>query len=152
MAQSRAELVSRQPSAEQPHLGLYAIMLHRPPGTVAAEKKATFVGSIGLIRLAPDGVSYEVGYGILPEYWGRGYAPEALRLLLAYYWESDSMLFCLGSNGCFSPCVSCVREETNDLVVCSTASERNRLRRHRAGESPEPEGSGESGIHTGSDY
>ncbi|KAI9055975.1 hypothetical protein LZ554_000909 [Drepanopeziza brunnea f. sp. 'monogermtubi'] len=85
---TRALLISRQPSDEQVHVEMFAVMLP-PPSDIDAAGKATFVGSIGIIRLAEDGQSAEVAYGMLPRYWGRGYAPEALKLLVEYYWNSD---------------------------------------------------------------
>lgn len=65
---------------------MYAIML-RPSAT---NEKATFIGSIGVVRLSEDGTAAEVGYGIMPDHWGNGYAPEALNLLVDFYWKSES--------------------------------------------------------------
>lgn len=44
---------------------------------------------IGLLGLGPDRRSgqIEVSYGFLPEHWGRGYAREALRALLAWVFD-----------------------------------------------------------------
>ncbi len=49
------------------------------------------IGAIGIFRVSEDGTGAELGYGILPDYWGAGYASEALKLLVKYYWNSESM-------------------------------------------------------------
>ncbi|KAJ5053995.1 uncharacterized protein L3040_000283 [Drepanopeziza brunnea f. sp. 'multigermtubi'] len=84
---TRALLISRQPPEEQAYVEMFAVML--PSSDIDAAGKATFVGSIGIIRLAEDGQSAEVAYGMLPRDWGRGYAPAALEFLVDYYWSSD---------------------------------------------------------------
>jgi len=66
---------------------MYAVML-RP---ASATGEATFIGSLGIVRLSEDGTAAEVGYGILPHFWGKGYAPEALKAFCNYYWNSESM-------------------------------------------------------------
>lgn len=73
------------PSDEQPWMEMYAVIL-RPTGT----EPATFIGGMGIIRLSADGEAAELGYGILPDHWGKGYAPEALKAFVDYYWTSES--------------------------------------------------------------
>ncbi|KAH7336269.1 N-acetyltransferase-like protein [Rhexocercosporidium sp. MPI-PUGE-AT-0058] len=84
---TKARLISRMPSDEKPWMEMYAVLL-RPSGT----EPATFIGGMGIIRLSEDGEAAEVGYGILPAFWGKGYAPEALKLLVNYYWTSERRL------------------------------------------------------------
>lgn len=72
------------PSAEQPHKEIYAILLR---GSEDDSGKPKMVGSCGIPRIPADGMSIEVGYGIIPEYWGNGYAPEAVKLFCHYYWN-----------------------------------------------------------------
>lgn len=44
-----------------------------------------FVGQCGLLIQEVDGVSeVEVGYHIMPQFWGKGFAPEAARAFLKY--------------------------------------------------------------------
>lgn len=82
---TKEKLISRMPSDEKPWMEMYAILL-RPSGA----EPATFIGAMGIIRLSEDEEAAEVGYGILPDHRGKGYAPEALKLLADYYWTSES--------------------------------------------------------------
>ena len=44
----------------------------------------------------------EVGYGLHSEYWGRGYASEALGMFVEVYWtpgREDSFFFCFMDSG-----------------------------------------------------
>ncbi|WP_247237207.1 GNAT family N-acetyltransferase [Telluribacter sp. SYSU D00476] len=46
------------------------------------------IGQCGLLLQEVDGqTELEVGYHILPRYWGQGYAPEAARLFIDYAFE-----------------------------------------------------------------
>jgi ribosomal-protein-alanine N-acetyltransferase len=52
---------------------------------IIEKSSGKFVGQCGLLAQEVDGIHYtEVGYHVLPEYWGKGYAPEAARLFLNY--------------------------------------------------------------------
>ncbi|KAH6710993.1 GNAT domain-containing protein [Leptodontidium sp. 2 PMI_412] len=84
---TKEKLISRMPSDEKPWMEMYAILL-RPSGA----EPATFIGAMGIIRLSEDEEAAEVGYGILPDHRGKGYAPEALKLLADYYWTSERKL------------------------------------------------------------
>jgi len=53
------------------------------------------IGTIGIPRLSHDGVAAEVGYGITPEFWGQGYASEALIMFVKLYFSSKSELLIL---------------------------------------------------------
>jgi RimJ/RimL family protein N-acetyltransferase len=80
-------LISRLPSDEKPFMENMAIML-RP---TSPDTKPELIGLLGIVRISSGGKAAEVGYGILPEHWGHGYAPEALKLFVDYYWTSESM-------------------------------------------------------------
>ncbi|CZS93916.1 uncharacterized protein RAG0_03971 [Rhynchosporium agropyri] len=81
---TRAKLVSRMQSDEKPWMEMYAIML-RPTGA----EPAIYIGGMGIIRVSEDGEAAEIGYGILAAHRGKGYAPEALKALVDYYWTSE---------------------------------------------------------------
>jgi ribosomal-protein-alanine N-acetyltransferase len=51
-----------------------------------ALKDGTFVGSCGIMRLPGEGV-IECYYGLLHNYWGRGYATETTESLIRYCFE-----------------------------------------------------------------
>ena len=55
-----------------------------------------FVGQCGLLEQSVDGIKeIEVGYHILPKFWGKGYAPEAAKLFFDYGFSkqvSDSII------------------------------------------------------------
>lgn len=56
------------------------------------KKTGTFIGQCGLITQDVDGVSeVEVGYHIMPQYWGKGFAPEAARAFFSYAFEELSL-------------------------------------------------------------
>jgi Acetyltransferase (GNAT) domain len=74
----------------------YAIVLKMKNGDEEEEKREKgeekgeeMIGVIGIPRLSPSGLSAEVGYALLPEYWGMGYASEALILFTSYYFKSS---------------------------------------------------------------
>ncbi|GAB3174820.1 GNAT family N-acetyltransferase [Telluribacter humicola] len=46
------------------------------------------IGQCGLLLQEVDGqMELEVGYHVLPKYWGQGYAPEAARLFIDYVFD-----------------------------------------------------------------
>jgi ribosomal-protein-alanine N-acetyltransferase len=67
----------------QNRYGLQAL-LHRETGE--------FIGQCGLLAQTVDGIDeVEVGYHILPKFWGNGYAPEAAKLFLNYGFNNTSV-------------------------------------------------------------
>jgi len=76
-------------------LGRYA---NKHYGLQALYNKNTneFIGQCGLMtQIVNDVTELEVGYHILPKYWGQGYAPEAAKLFLDYGFKnqlSDSII------------------------------------------------------------
>jgi hypothetical protein len=84
-------ILNRLPSASKPFIENYAIILKPDDSTVEDEKKGEMIGVIGIPRLSHDGLAAEVGYGITPAFWGRGYASEALSLFVRHYFNSKSM-------------------------------------------------------------
>ncbi|KAL2068992.1 hypothetical protein VTL71DRAFT_15330 [Oculimacula yallundae] len=84
---TKARLISRMPSDEEPWMEMYAIML-RPSGT----EPPAYIGGMGIIRISEDKEAGEIGYGILAAHRGKGYAPEALKALVDYYWRSERIM------------------------------------------------------------
>ncbi|UPT67217.1 MAG: GNAT family N-acetyltransferase [Sphingobacteriales bacterium JAD_PAG50586_3] len=61
-------------------------------GMMALIEKETgnFVGMCGLLAQVVDDLpEIEVGYHILPQYWGKGYAPEAAKFFINYAFENN---------------------------------------------------------------
>lgn len=103
LEKSKMLLLSRVPGVGREFMENYGIILKhsnsKSPrnGTVAKRKEEKeekgdggeeMIGILGIPRLSPDGAAAEVGYAILPEYWGRGFASEALILFTSYYFNS----------------------------------------------------------------
>ncbi|KUJ23263.1 acyl-CoA N-acyltransferase, partial [Mollisia scopiformis] len=85
LEESRNLMIARHlPSAEAPYRELYAVLLR---GSENSNGKPKMIASVGIPRVSADGKAVEVGYGVNPEYWGLGYAPEALKLFVHYYWN-----------------------------------------------------------------
>jgi [ribosomal protein S5]-alanine N-acetyltransferase len=47
--------------------------------------KLRLIGVIGIVR------EQEIGYKIHPEFWGKGYMSEALRMFIVMWWGMESM-------------------------------------------------------------
>ena len=62
---------ARQP----PGMGLWALEL---------KQSTEFLGQVGLFPVEGKGPEVEVAYELAPRVWGRGYATEAARVLIAY--------------------------------------------------------------------
>ena len=66
------------------------------PGTFVIEHQGAFIGIVRLDRrdstvpghIRPEGNELEVSYLLLPQFWGRGYASEAVRAVLDWAGES----------------------------------------------------------------
>lgn len=85
------------PSPENPHKEIYAILLR---GSEDSNGKPEMVGTVGIPRVPADGSAVEVGYGVNPNYWGMGIAPEALQLFTRFYWNirgNSSLVACLAT-------------------------------------------------------
>lgn len=90
-------MLRRLPHAEKAWIENYAMLIRpSPSASVPANEKPKLIGVVGMIRFE-EGHGAEVGYGINPEYQGKGYATEALKLFTNLYWtrKSMSMIFVL---------------------------------------------------------
>lgn len=68
----------------------YAIILKDESSGKEGVESGVMIGVIGIPRLSHDEMAAEVGYGITPGFWGKGYASEALRLFVQHYFNSES--------------------------------------------------------------
>jgi RimJ/RimL family protein N-acetyltransferase len=54
------------------------------------KKNGEMVGQCGILAQVVDDIpELEVGYHILPQYWGKGYAPEAAKFFINYAFENN---------------------------------------------------------------
>lgn len=88
LVEAEAIMRTRLPSEEEPWMENYAILEKSLPGEETS--KPVMIGCIGIPRLAEDLDGVEVGYGLHPDFWGKGYATEALQLFIKHYWNSKS--------------------------------------------------------------
>jgi hypothetical protein len=79
-------LSARIPTPEKPYVEVYAVLLK--PLTVEADLKAKMIGTVGAPRNEPAGA--EIGYGLHPDFWGKGYMSEAVKLFIGLYWSPGS--------------------------------------------------------------
>lgn len=86
---SRAMMKTKMPSEEKPYLEHYAILI-RPKTQTANDTELEMIGDVCIPRISDDGLASEIGYGIIPEYWGKGYAPEAVKMLVKYFFDGNS--------------------------------------------------------------
>ncbi|TVY19161.1 hypothetical protein LARI1_G002763, partial [Lachnellula arida] len=82
---SKAKLLARLPSPDKPWMEQYAILLR--PST--SNKAGTLIGLLCIPRVSSDGEIPELGYGIHSDYWGHGYASEAIALFISFYWAEE---------------------------------------------------------------
>jgi hypothetical protein len=83
---TRQILSARIPTPKKPYVEVYAILLK--PLTVEGDAKAKMIGTVGAPRNEPAGA--EIGYGLHPHYWGKGYMSEAVKLFIGLYWSPGS--------------------------------------------------------------
>ncbi|TVY45506.1 hypothetical protein LSUB1_G000862 [Lachnellula subtilissima] len=82
---SKVKLLARLPSPDKPWMEQYAILLR--PST--PNKAGILIGILCIPRISSDGGIPELGYGIHSDYWGHGYASEAIALFISFYWAED---------------------------------------------------------------
>lgn len=104
-------LSARIPTPEKPYVQVYAILLK--PLTADGDAKAKMIGTVGAPRNELAGA--EIGYGLHPDYWGKGYMSEAVKLFIGLYWSPGSS---------FSPFIDmrCPAIEFLDLLMAMTTT------------------------------
>jgi RimJ/RimL family protein N-acetyltransferase len=90
-------LRSRILPSDNPSMENYAVLL-KPTGTSGNSNDTTKPRMIGVVGTPRWTVTEtEVGYGIHPDYWVKGYATEAMGLFIKIYWDPDRRRFPIGS-------------------------------------------------------
>jgi ribosomal-protein-alanine N-acetyltransferase len=77
------------PTAEKPWNQRWAILLRQLPGSQENSDKPRMIGIIGIVR------EQEIGYKVHPDFWGKGYMTEALKMFINLYWKMEGILFFL---------------------------------------------------------
>jgi ribosomal-protein-alanine N-acetyltransferase len=77
------------PTPEKPWNQRWAILLRQLPGSRENSDKPRMIGIIGIVR------EQEIGYKVHPDFWGKGYMTEALKMFINLYWKMEGMLFFL---------------------------------------------------------
>jgi ribosomal-protein-alanine N-acetyltransferase len=79
------------PTPEKPWNQRWAILLRPLPGFQEENAKPRMIGVIGIVR------EQEIGYKVHPDFWGKGYMTEALRMFIDVYWKMEGKIsFFLG--------------------------------------------------------
>jgi predicted acetyltransferase len=121
-------MLTRLPSAEKPFMENYAIVLKSVAEGMEAGEQGGMIGVIGIPRLSYDGSAAEVGYAISPDFWGRGYASEALILFVQHYFNSERKSLIAVPISRPSVCLSVCLSVFHSSFVCSTAREELKIR------------------------
>ncbi|MBF4694493.1 GNAT family N-acetyltransferase [Fusibacter ferrireducens] len=91
-------------------------LIHRQKYFFALEEKATntYIGEIGYTILleAIEGNVVNLGYFILPQYWGMGYVTEAVKMIIDYMFETQNIV---------KICAGCVADNRASIRVMEKA-------------------------------
>lgn len=64
-------------------------LLYWGPWLAVLNSDGTIIGDLGFKGAPDDEGSVEIGYGLLENYWHKGYATEAVGALMDWAWEQD---------------------------------------------------------------
>ena len=78
-------LAERLSNPDRPYVEVYAILLRDDKD---GDVRPRMIGTVGAPRNGPQGA--EIAYGLHPDYWGKGYMIEALKLFIGVYWGPGS--------------------------------------------------------------
>jgi hypothetical protein len=112
-------MLARLPSAENPFMENYAIVLKSVSEGMEKGERGGMIGVIGIPRLSHDGLAAEVGYAITPDFRGRGYASEALILFVRHYFNSERKSLIAVPISRLSVCLSVCLSFFHSSFVCS---------------------------------
>ncbi len=85
LQQTLDRIHENQPTPEEPWNQRWAILIK-----ISESDKGTkpiMIGIIGIVRVQ------EIGYKLHPDFWGKGYMSEALRMMLAMFWATEGKAF-----------------------------------------------------------
>ncbi|KAE8443976.1 hypothetical protein EG329_001200 [Mollisiaceae sp. DMI_Dod_QoI] len=85
LQQTLDRIHENQPTLEEPWNQRWAILLRSSESDKGTKPK--MIGIIGIVRVQ------EVGYKLHPDFWGKGYMSEALRMMLAMFWATEGKAF-----------------------------------------------------------
>lgn len=85
MAQSEELIVQCQPTPEKPWNRRFAVLL-RPDASLQSPDDTVKPKMIGVVGTPRES---EVAYKLHPDYWGKGYMPEALCMFIKLYWQFE---------------------------------------------------------------
>lgn len=66
-------------------------LLYWGPWLAVLKSSGKVIGDLGFKGAPDDKSSVEIGYGLLQEYWNKGYATEAVAALMDWAWEQSSV-------------------------------------------------------------
>lgn len=92
-------VVSKEDSDKSLALNLQLYVTNPNTGRWAVAEKASgnFVGSFSVLAMDTDNTKLHIGYALLPQFWGRGYASELLRHGIPFFFKhhSSSILYAI---------------------------------------------------------
>jgi ribosomal-protein-alanine N-acetyltransferase len=74
------------PTPEKPWNQRWAILLRPLPGSQEENAKPRMIGIIGIVR------EQEIGYKVHPDFWGKRYMTEALKMFINMYWKMEGKI------------------------------------------------------------
>ena len=66
-------------------------ILYWGPWLALLKSDGTIIGDLGFKGKPDDKGSVEIGYGLLEDYWNKGYATEAVGALMEWAWQQDEV-------------------------------------------------------------
>lgn len=85
-------IVNREESARLLTLNMQLYLSRPNTGRWAIFCKATgsYIGSFSILEMDVDNTKLHIGYALLPQFWGMGYATEVLEQGIAYFFDNHA--------------------------------------------------------------